>query len=159
MTAYNNVLIALDCEGQPDQVLAGASKYINAATNVLVLNAAFDPSYIYASYSAAGFMNSASDSIADQVRIHTHDEIRKLLMHSKINDAKISVELGRACDMIINKAEAMQADLIIIGSHGRHGLRTLLGSTANAVLHRAKCDVLAVKIDDDNSANKTKTSY
>lgn len=37
-------------------------------------------------------------------------------------------------------------DLIVVGSHGRHGLSLLLGSTANAVLHGAPCDVLAVRI-------------
>jgi len=37
-------------------------------------------------------------------------------------------------------------DLIVVGSHGRHGLALLLGSTANAVLHCAPCDVLAVRI-------------
>ena len=37
-------------------------------------------------------------------------------------------------------------DLIVVGSHGRHGLALLIGSTANAVLHRAPCDVLAVRI-------------
>ncbi|MBL8251963.1 MAG: universal stress protein [Candidatus Competibacter sp.] len=37
-------------------------------------------------------------------------------------------------------------DLIVVGSHGRHGLALLLGSTANAVLHGAPCDVLAVRI-------------
>jgi universal stress protein A len=29
-----------------------------------------------------------------------------------------------------------------------HGLQLLLGSTANAVLHGAKCDVLAVRHSD-----------
>lgn len=37
-------------------------------------------------------------------------------------------------------------DLIVVGSHGRHGLALLLGSTANAVLHGAPCDVLAVRL-------------
>ena len=35
---------------------------------------------------------------------------------------------------------------IVVGSHGRHGLALLLGSTASGVLHGAKCDVLAVRI-------------
>ena len=43
-------------------------------------------------------------------------------------------------------AEEQSVDLIIIGSHGRHGLALLLGSTANAVLHHAKIDVLAVRV-------------
>lgn len=37
-------------------------------------------------------------------------------------------------------------DLIVVGSHGRHGLALLLGSTANDVLHGAPCDVLAVRL-------------
>ncbi|MEO1899758.1 MAG: universal stress protein, partial [Methylococcales bacterium] len=40
-------------------------------------------------------------------------------------------------------------DLIVVGSHGRHGLALLLGSTANGVLHHAVCDVLAVRLSDD----------
>ncbi len=47
---------------------------------------------------------------------------------------------------IINIADQEQVDLIIVGSHGRHGLALLLGSTANSVLHHAKCDVLAVRL-------------
>jgi len=34
---------------------------------------------------------------------------------------------------------------VVIGSHGRHGVQLLLGSTANAV-HGASCDVLAVRM-------------
>jgi len=47
---------------------------------------------------------------------------------------------------ICNFAENIDADLIVIGSHGRHGLELLLGSTANGVLHAAKCDVLAIRV-------------
>lgn len=45
-------------------------------------------------------------------------------------------------------AKAQDIDLIIIGSHGRHGLSSLLGSTAEGVLHRVACDVLTVSLDD-----------
>ena len=43
-------------------------------------------------------------------------------------------------------ADEAGADLIVVGSHGRHGLALLLGSTANGVLHGAMCDVLAVRV-------------
>ena len=47
----------------------------------------------------------------------------------------------------IHRLAAEQAcDLIVVGSHGRHGLALLLGSTANDVLHGAPCDVLAVHL-------------
>jgi universal stress protein A len=47
---------------------------------------------------------------------------------------------------IITFANEQQADLIVLGSHGRHGLALLLGSTVNAVLHHALCDVMAVRL-------------
>ncbi|RUQ41278.1 MAG: universal stress protein [Candidatus Competibacteraceae bacterium] len=47
---------------------------------------------------------------------------------------------------ILGAAVEHAVDLIVVGSHGRHGLALLLGSTANAVLHGAPCDVLAVRI-------------
>jgi len=47
---------------------------------------------------------------------------------------------------ILSTALEQKVDLIVVGSHGRHGLALLLGSTANAVLHGAPCDVLAVRI-------------
>ena len=50
---------------------------------------------------------------------------------------------------IIEIAEQEQVDLIVVGSHGRHGLALLLGSTANSVLHYAKCDVMAIRLQDD----------
>ena len=49
---------------------------------------------------------------------------------------------------IISTAAEAGVDLIVIGSHGRHGIQLLLGSTANAVLHGAPCDVLAVRVSD-----------
>ena len=47
---------------------------------------------------------------------------------------------------IVAFANEQQADLIVLGSHGRHGLALLLGSTANVVLHHALCDVMAVRL-------------
>ena len=61
------------------------------------------------------------------------------------NSARI-VEIGVPKREIVRIAGEQGADLIVIGSHGRHGLQLLLGSTANGVLHLAKCDVLAVRV-------------
>ncbi|MGR9105867.1 MAG: universal stress protein [Gammaproteobacteria bacterium] len=59
------------------------------------------------------------------------------------------VVIGSPKTEILLLAEENQADLIVVGSHGRHGLGLLLGSTASSILHHAKCDVLAVRLRDD----------
>jgi nucleotide-binding universal stress UspA family protein len=48
---------------------------------------------------------------------------------------------------ILRAAEAMHCELIVMGTHGRTGLRRMLmGSVAEAVLRKARCPVLTVKM-------------
>lgn len=62
------------------------------------------------------------------------------------DDTRQHVSLGAPKLEIVDFAQAQGADLIVLGSHGRHGLGRLLGGTASAVLNHAACDVLAVRI-------------
>ena len=46
---------------------------------------------------------------------------------------------------ICQRAKVWQADLIIVGSHGRTGLSELfLGSVSNYVMHHAPCSVMVI---------------
>ena len=63
-----------------------------------------------------------------------------------IENCDCHIAQGSTRREILNAAEQNKADLIVVGSHGRHGIQLLLGSTANAVLHGAPCDVLAVRV-------------
>jgi nucleotide-binding universal stress UspA family protein len=54
---------------------------------------------------------------------------------------------GSAADAILNTANQVGADLIVVGSKGMHGARRVLGSVPNSVAHGARCDVLVVKTD------------
>jgi Universal stress protein UspA and related nucleotide-binding proteins len=85
------------------------------------------------------------------------DSDYKLLEAEKAKLMQISDQLGVAQSNrwmvwgspkkeIVRLAEQEQVDLIVVGSHGRHGLALLLGSTANSVLHYARCDVMAIRL-------------
>lgn len=56
------------------------------------------------------------------------------------------IEMGSPKAEILRIAGEQGADLIVLGSHGRHGIGLLLGSTASSVIHHAQCDVLAVRL-------------
>lgn len=75
--------------------------------------------------------------------------LQKLGEELGIPEQRQWLEMGSAKLEIVRVAEENQVDLIVVGSHGRHGLALLLGSTANGVLHHAGCDVLAVRLHDD----------
>ncbi len=53
---------------------------------------------------------------------------------------------GPAAEVIADAAKEAQADLIVMGTHGRTGLsRILLGSVTEQVLRHAECPVLTVR--------------
>ena len=58
---------------------------------------------------------------------------------------KVLVSEHSAKYEIVRFAKERQMDLIVVASHGRHGVSAVLGSTADGVLHTASCDVLAVR--------------
>jgi len=60
---------------------------------------------------------------------------------------RLHIEIGSPKREILRVADELDVDLIIAGSHGRHGIGLLLGSTANAILHGSSCDVLAVRLN------------
>jgi len=57
-------------------------------------------------------------------------------------------EMGRTYTSIVDHAVRIGAGLIVMGSHGRHGLgHFLLGSVAEKVVQYAPCAVLVVPVD------------
>ena len=72
--------------------------------------------------------------------------LKDLAITHGLGDARRYVDVGSAKTVIVKLAQDIDADLVVLGSHGRHGLQRLLGDTANGVLHRASCDVLVVRI-------------
>lgn len=56
------------------------------------------------------------------------------------------VKFGNAADTIISASKEEGVDMIVVGSHGRHGAKKyLLGSVSSKVVEHAACDVLVVK--------------
>ena len=84
----------------------------------------------------------------DELLNNAKAQIKKVANALAIPEQRQWIEFGNPRYDVVRLAEQHQADLIVVGSHGRHGIQLLLGSTANAVLHHAKCDVLAVRLSE-----------
>jgi universal stress protein A len=56
------------------------------------------------------------------------------------------IKFGQSYTNICDLAQELSTDLVVLGSHGKHGVQVLLGSTANGVMQKAQCDVLLVKM-------------
>jgi nucleotide-binding universal stress UspA family protein len=56
-----------------------------------------------------------------------------------------TVRIGSPAHVILNVAREWDADLVVLGTHGRRGMpRFFLGSVAETVLHKAPCSVLVI---------------
>lgn len=89
------------------------------------------------------------EDIEGQLIEEARQSIQKLGEKLNVAAKDQFLEVGPTKTKILKVADDIQADLIICGSHGRHGLSLLLGSTANAILHGAKCDVLTVRLPEE----------
>jgi len=78
------------------------------------------------------------------------EEIERMLKEVRPPDPEVKFEhrliSGDPPTAICRLAEEIDADLIVMGTHGRTGLsRLLMGSVAEAVVRRAPCPVLTYK--------------
>lgn len=75
------------------------------------------------------------------------EKLRRLPPPGFTGRAEFHVLDGDPADKILDLAKQSQANLIVIGTHGRSGLsRVLLGSVAEEVLRKASCPVLTVNV-------------
>lgn len=88
------------------------------------------------------------EDIEGQLIEEARTTLGKLCDKLNVDKQSQRIEVGPTKSKIHGVATEVGADLIIVGSHGRHGLSLLLGSTANAVLHGAGCDVLVVRLPE-----------
>ena len=85
-------------------------------------------------------------SIQEEIEQQAKLKLTALAESMGIPEEQQHIVYGRPEVEIHKLSKKQKVDLVVIGSHGRHGFALLLGSTANAVLHGASCDILAVRV-------------
>lgn len=73
-------------------------------------------------------------------------KLQTLAAQAGLTHSSQRVEVGSIKAEIPRVAQTVGADLIVVGSHERHGFAVLVNFTEDAVLHAAPCDVLAVRL-------------
>lgn len=95
-----------------------------------------------------GFGSISPDAIERDFEHQAFWQLKELNKNIGISEKDLYVKSGTPKSVILETAHELATDIIIIASHGRHGVAHLLGSTATAVAHSAKCDVLTVRIKE-----------
>ena len=146
MVEYKKVLVALDFSPVADQVIDRAKQIQERFEAQLYLVHVVE--YL-PPFEPAGDMFIGVDwGVNEQELVDVaKKQLECIAEREGLTQCDREVVLGNARSEITQQAIEKQCDLIVIGSHGRRGLGRLLGSTADAVLHHAECDVLAVRAE------------
>jgi len=145
MSVYNHILLAIDFSAAAEQVLtkALAIAQLDKSRLSLLHVVEYLPPIDYMNDSLLDINWATEEKVMLE---HARDTMQRFAKKHKLENVDLAVELGTPKHEISRYVKEQQCDLVILGSHGRHGISLLLGSTANAVLHEMPCDVLTVKI-------------
>ncbi len=137
---YKKVLFATDFDDVGISAAHKAKKIAEENKAVLFLVHVVEPIPAYAYPGFAGFAE-----VEMSIREQAEKELAALAEKLGVDAKHRMLEFGSTKNEVLRVAKEKKVDLIVTGSHGKHGLALLLGSTANSILHAAECDVLIVR--------------
>lgn len=141
--AYQHILIATDLSEDCHPVIERAVQLAAQNNAQLSLIHVVEP----LAMAFGGDVPMDLSALQQQQQEQAQSRLKNVLSkHPELSEARCQLGYGQPRQEIHQRAQEGACDLIVVGSHGRHGLALLLGSTANDLLHGAPCDVLAVRL-------------
>lgn len=136
------ILVAHDGSAHADKALQEASGMAEKmGAEIVIITVAPDLCLTEVSDSECKFITESLFSEAESSMKKVTDELA-----TKGIKAEIVIKDGHPAEKIIDTAKEIGADLIVVGSHGRHGAnRFFLGSVSAKIVEHAPCHVLVIK--------------
>jgi len=147
MAMYSKILIALDFHGDNDEIISKGKQLADENKAELFLIHINEP--LAVAYAADGM--SWSDQVVSleaSIRQEARKKMTDLGNNLKLKSENCITKEGKPASEIHSACKEYGIDLVVMGTHGQHGLQLLLGSSANSVLHGSVCDVLTVRVGD-----------
>jgi len=149
MATYQKALIAVDLSSESEVVLQKALMITGSGVEIhlVYVQEPMDNVYVGIVPQSAAF--SGLGDLESQLGEELKQKLTTLGDKFNLPSDHLHILNGSPAHEIHRFAEEHNTQLIVIGTHGQKGLQLLLGSTANAVLHGACCDVLSIRIGAD----------
>jgi len=144
MSSYKHLLVGLDLSPESQQVVDRVKFLFSDSRIKISVCHILEPLTFTYGGDIPVDLSDIQTQLEDQVKT------RLLALAEQLNVVEDNqyVLLGQPAREMHRLAREEAVDLIVVGSHGRHGLALIFGSTSNSVLHGANCDVLAVRISE-----------
>ena len=147
---YKTILVPLDGSGRAEAILSHVVELGQHLGSKLVLMRVVDPAISYSGLEGLPVEVTRDLINQEAEEARTYLETRCNELKAEHIEATAVVRYGAVPQTILDVAEAENADLIAIASHGRSGLsRIFYGSVAAAVLQRADRPLLLIRSTED----------
>ncbi len=142
MSTYKHILVGLDLSNDCKTILDKSCTLAKAFDAQLSVAHIVEPLAFAYGGDVPIDLTEAQNLMEQQAR----KRLDQIVEEAAALPSKRYVCIGQAAHELHRLAEEHNIDLIVVGSHGRHGLALLFGSITKGVVQGAKCDVLALKL-------------
>ena len=148
MSVYRNILVPIDGSPASNRGLAEAIRLAKDQRATLRLVHVLDELFLGPGAEAVVYLGNTVDLLreaGERVVAKAEAVVRQSGLEPE--SAVLEIMGGRAANYIVAEANAWQADLIVLGTHGRRGARRLvMGSDAEEIVRTASVPVLLVRM-------------
>ena len=136
------VVVPVDFSADSERAVRTAAEIVESPADLHLVHVLFP-------LEAAGPGMVWGELTDEKRKLAVKDEFDKLLRTHAVSGAHAEVVFGDAGLEIADYASRVGADLIVVPSHGYHGLkRFVLGSVAERIIRHAACNVLVLRRSD-----------
>jgi len=144
---HRRVLVPVDGSAPSNQALLEAIKLVKAASGKLRLVHVVDE-FVMGGVDNPGFYNPAMVDALRAVGRKALQDAESFVRQYALEPSSALLETfgHRVADLVVSEAQSWGADLIVMGTHGRRGVRRLvMGSDAELVMRASPVPVLLVR--------------
>jgi nucleotide-binding universal stress UspA family protein len=142
-----SIVVGTDGSGTAGDAVKEAVRLAAVLGGELHIVSAFEP---MRGAKVAGAPEAAAEVFAPRPDSEVETILAEAAAAARIAGASVETHAVRKgpVDALLEVADSVDANLIVVGSRGMHGAKRLvLGSVPNSVSHRATCNVLIVSTD------------
>jgi len=147
---YKRIMVAVDESFMTSQVMQAAIELAKAGGARLAICHAIDETILAQREMAMMLPNSVGKTEA-RMRLGAQGFLGRLANEAQAAGIEAEIRLVESeqkhvSDMLIEAATAWQADLLVVGTHGRRGIeRYFVGSAAERLVRKAQVSLLLVR--------------
>jgi universal stress protein A len=143
---YKKILVAVDLTADTSPIVERAKALAKIHGSDLSLLHVIEPVPLVTPFDVPDVLAPTVLDTQDEIAAGARKRLGKIAAELGVSPSRAEVIVGNTKAEIVRVASETEADLIVLGGRERHGLSLLVDFTEDAVLHKAACDVLVVRV-------------